>query len=147
MSRLVFGEDQAIAAWAKDKYAAGLAPFVAAIGVVGHGQQIVGAATFHDFNGSNVELCYWGPRTLSRYVAGGLALFCFAGLRVNRVTCRTPRSNKIVARHLSKLGFRYEGILRRYYGPEKQHDAILFGLVAADAARLLGGLKNVAIAA
>lgn len=142
MSRLVFGEDQRIARWAQDKYAAGLAPWFAAVGVVDDAGQITGAATFHDFNGSNVELCYWGPRTLSRYVAGGIAAFCFKLLKVNRITCRTPRANKIVVRHLAKLGFRYEGLLRSYYGPTRAQDAIIFGLIAADASRLLRGLNE-----
>ena len=141
MSRIVFGEDHAVAAWAKDKYAAGIAPYVVAIGVANRAGEFIAAATLHDYNGSNVELCYWGPSTLSRYIAGGIALFCFKGLKVNRVTCRTPRSNKIVVRHLTKLGFKYEGLLRFYYGPSKGQDAIVFGLVASDAARLLGGLK------
>jgi|SRR6516164_543777 RimJ/RimL family protein N-acetyltransferase len=142
MTRLLFGQDQAVAAWAKDKYAAGLAPWISALGIVDRDNRIVGAATLHDYNGSNVELCYWGPRSLSRYVAGGIALFCFRVLRVNRVTCRTPRSNKIVARHLTKLGFRYEGLLRSYYGPSRAQDAIMFGLLATDATRLLGGLNE-----
>lgn len=135
--RLLIGQDQAIAAWAKDKYAAGLAPWVWAVGVVNRAGDLVAAATFHDFNGSNVELCYWGPWSLTRTIAGGIAEFCFYGLGVQRVTCRTPRGNKIVAKHLHKLGFRYEGLLRRYYGPAKSQDALMFGMTAADAERLL----------
>jgi RimJ/RimL family protein N-acetyltransferase len=135
--KLLFGQDQAVAAWASDKYEKGLAPFIAAIGIVDASNAMAGAATLHDFNGSNVELCYWGPHTLSRYIAGGIALFCFGVLKVNRVTCRSPRWNKPVVRHLTKLGFRYEGVLRHYYGPVKRQDAIVFGLTRDDAQRLL----------
>ncbi len=135
--RLMLGHDYEVARWATDKYAAGLAPYIQAMGIVDGEGNIRGAATLHDFNGSNVELCYWGPWTVTRGIARQIAMVCFYGLKACRVSCRTPRGNKIVARHLPKLGFRYEGLARHYYGPTKQHDAIMFGMTLEDAARLL----------
>ncbi len=135
--RLVVGQDAAVAQWAQDKYAGGLQPYIQAMAIVDGIGNIRGAATLHYHGGSNIELCYWGPGTLTRRIAGQIAEICFFGLKVSRVTCRTPRSNKIVARHLPKLGFRYEGLARHYYGPTKQQDAIMFGLTLDDAARLL----------
>lgn len=139
--KLVFDQDAIIAEWAKDKYKAGLDPWWHCIGIVDRASQIVGAASLHYYNGSNVELCYWGPRTLTPSVASAIAVFCFGIMGVNRVTCRTPRSNKIVARHLPKLGFKVEGLARRFYGPLKRDDAILFGLTVDDAQRLLRRAK------
>jgi len=135
--RIVAGHDHEVAAWAQDKYERGLRPYDAALAIVNKQEQIVGAATLHEFNGSNVELCYWGPNTLTRYIAGAIAYFCFRTIKANRITCRTPRWNKPVVRHLPKLGFKYEGLLRRYYGPDRKHDAIIFGLLLSDAERLL----------
>lgn len=97
-----------------------------------------GAVTFHDYNGSNVELSYWGPNSITRGAIKGLALFCFNSLKVNRVTVRTPRRNKAVTRGLPKLGFRAEGLLRRYYGPHRNDDAVIFGITVEDARRLMG---------
>ncbi len=135
--KLLAGHDAAVAQWAAMHYAAGLPAYVMALGIVDAAGDLRGAATLHEFNGTNVELCYWGPRTLTRAIAKNIAAVCFMGLGVCRVTCRTPRSNKIVVRHLPKLGFRYEGLLRHFYGPTKQQDAILFGMTREDAARLL----------
>ncbi len=135
--KLVTGHDAAVAQWAATKYAAGLPAYVMALGIVDDVGDLRGAATLHEFNGTNVELCYWGARTLTRGIAGQIAAICFLGLRVCRVTCRAPRANKVVVRHLPKLGFRYEGLLRHFYGPTKQQDAILFGMTRDDAGRLL----------
>ncbi len=135
--RLVLGQDAAIAEWAKDKYDCGLPACTHALGIVDSAGNIRGAATLHYYGGANIELCYWGPRTVTRGIARQIAHICFYGLRASRVTCRTQRSNKIVTRHLSKLGFRYEGLARHYYGPSKQQDAVLFGITLDDAARLL----------
>ncbi len=135
--KLVLGQDALVAQWAMDKYDGGIPPYLAALGIVDNAGVIRGAATLHFFNGANVELCYWGPSTLTRQIAGQIAQVCFHGLKACRVTCRTQRDNKIVVRHLPKLGFRYEGIQRHYYGPTRKQDAILFGLTLEDAARLL----------
>ncbi len=135
--KLLAGHDVAVAQWAATKYAAGLPAYVMALGIVDDAGNIHGAATLHEFNGSNVELCYWGPSTVTRRIATQIAGICFLGLKVCRVTCRTPRGNKTVVRHLPKLGFKFEGLLRHFYGPTKAQDAILFGMTRADAARLL----------
>ncbi len=135
--RLVIGHDAEVMRWAETKYAGGLPACVQAMGIIDEAGNIRGAATLHFHGGSNIELCYWGPHTLTRRIAGQIAQVCFYGLKVCRVTCRTPRDNKVVVRHLPKLGFRYEGIQRRYYGSTKKQDAIMFGMTLDDAARLL----------
>ncbi len=134
--QLLFGHDQDIAKWVNDKYQAGVPPYIAALGLV-DSNEIKGACSFHDFNGPNVELCYWGPQTLRRGIVAQIADFCFRGLKVQRVTARTPRGNKSVINGLQKLGFVREGVLRHYYGPYRRDDAFVFGLLAQDAERLL----------
>ena len=127
--QLLHGHDLEVATWVHDKYQAGIAPYIAALGLI-DGNEIKGAATFHDYNGANVELCYWGPKTLSLRIVCELTKFCFHGLKVQRVTARTPRWNKPVIRGLEKLGFIREGILHHYYGPYRRDDAFLFALLA-----------------
>ncbi len=135
--RLVLGQDAAVAQWAQDKYDCGLPACTHALGIVDDAGIIRGAATLHYYGGSNIELCYWGPTTLTRGIVRQIVEFCFYGLKVARMTCRTQRNNKIMVRHLTKLGVKFEGVARHYYGPSKQQDAILFGLTFADAARIL----------
>ena len=134
---LVFGHDQSVAAWAAGRYGT-FQPCCRALGVVRGAGPLIGAATFHGFNGSNVELCYWGPWSITLPIARGIAKFCYDELKVNRITVRTPRHHSCLKRTLPKIGFRYEGVLRRFYGPHKRDDAIIYGLLREEAGRLLG---------
>lgn len=136
--KLLFGHDKTVADWASQKTGRPLRCWHHAIGVLDSEGVLVGAASFHDMNGSNVEIAFYGPRSASPSVMRGLARFAFDTLGVHRVTAKTPRQNKIVTRHLPRWGFRFEGVMRRYYGAGKRLDAILFGLVREDAAKLLG---------
>ena len=135
---LLFGHDKAVADFASKQTGAPLRAWHHAVGIIDPGGLLVGAASFHDMNGSNVEVCFHGPKCLRASLVRGLARFAFVGLGAHRVTARTPRRNKMVARHLPRLGFRFEGIMRHYYGPTKGLDALIFGLLAEDAARLVG---------
>jgi RimJ/RimL family protein N-acetyltransferase len=135
---LLFGHDKAVADFASKQTGAPLRAWHHAVGVIDAAGLLVGAASFHDMNGSNVEICFYGPQCLRASLMHGLAQFAFIGLGAHRVTARTPRKNRMVARHLPRLGFRFEGILRHYYGPTKALDALIFGLLAEDAGRLVG---------
>lgn len=134
---LVFGHDETVAAWAATRYQS-FQPCCRALGIVRGEGALIGAATFHEFNGSNVELCYWGPWSMTLPIARGIARFCFDELKVNRVTVRTARNNRVIKKGMPKMGFRFEGVMHRFYGPNKKHDAIVFGLLREDAKRLLG---------
>lgn len=134
---LLFGHDTTVAEWASSKFGRKIAVWNYALGVLDRDGALRGAATFHDWNGSNIEVSYWGPWTLRLSVVCGIARFCFVELGANRITARTPRSNKIMTRHLRKLGFRHEGVSPVYYGPRRADDAVIFGLLARDAGRLL----------
>jgi RimJ/RimL family protein N-acetyltransferase len=135
---LVFGDDKTIADWASKRFGKPMRDWHYAIGIIDRSGLLVGAATFHDINGFNTELCFWGPGALSASVVRGLMRFAFRTLGLLRVTARTPRKNKIVTRGLPAFGFRCEGVAKHYYGPHKSHDAIVFGLLAADAEKFIG---------
>ena len=137
---LLFGHDKTVADFASRQTGAPLRAWHHAVGIIDPSGLLVGAASWHDMNGSNVEICFYGPKCLRASLVHGLARFAFVSLGVTRVTARTPRKNKMIARHLPRLGFRFEGILRHYYGPTRGLDALIFGLLAEDAARLVGRL-------
>lgn len=132
---LLFGHDKAVADWASKQFGYPLANWYFAVGIIDKDGLLVGAASFHDFNGSNVELCFYGPGAMTASMLRGLMKFAFVGLKVNRVTARTPRQNRIVIRALPRFGFKCEGVAKHYFGPTKRLDAIMFGIVAADAAK------------
>jgi RimJ/RimL family protein N-acetyltransferase len=105
-----------------------------AIGVLEEGY-LVAACMFHAHNGPDVELSYYGPKTLTLDIVKGLARIAVEYLGVSRITARTSRGNKIMTRGIKKVGFEYEGIRKCGYGDQ---DAIMYGLYGANLARLAG---------
>lgn len=75
-----------------------------------------GAIIFHCFNGSNVELSYYGKATLTVGVARALAQFSIAAFNPSRVTIITSKRNKRYIRSFQKLGFKLEGTQHCFYG-------------------------------
>jgi RimJ/RimL family protein N-acetyltransferase len=136
---LVFGDDQRIADWASKVSGSPLRNWNYAVGIIDRTGLLVGAISLHDMNGSNVEFCWYGKHSASLSVVRGMLNFCFNKLKVNRVMAKTPRQNKMVLKHLPRYGFRFEGVMKRYYGPTKRLDGIVFGLLRPDAERFLRG--------
>lgn len=130
---LLFGHDKAVADWASQQFGSPLRNWYFAIGLIDNEGLLRGAASFHDFNGSNIEICFYGPGAMTPSAVRGLMKFAFVELKANRITARTPRQNKAVIRALPKFGFRCEGVAKRYFGATKRLDAIMFGLLKADA--------------
>jgi RimJ/RimL family protein N-acetyltransferase len=138
---LLFGHDKVVADWASKKFGKPLRNWHVAIGIIDDAGVLVGAASFHDYNESNIEFSFYGPGAARASIVRPLMKFAFETLKVNRVTARTPRQNKIVIRHLPAFGFHMEGVMKHYYGPVKRLDAIVFGLTKADAQRFIGAAK------
>ena len=112
---LLVGDDARVAAWAFRAYKFQPTKFDLAIGVVDPGGALVGAVLFQGLNGSDVQLAYYGRRTLSPGIVRGLARASL-GLGVARVSIVTSKKNKRLIRAAEKLGFVREGVARRYYG-------------------------------
>lgn len=138
---LLFGHDATVIEWVEKKFAHHIQYWNAAIGVINGDGVLVGAGVFQCLNGTNVEFSYFGPGSATARVAKGMMAYAFDHLKVCRVTAKTPRQNKLVTRSLPSFGFKLEGVMKHYYGPKKRLDAILFGLVEADARRILGEKK------
>lgn len=129
---LLFGHDTVVAQWADKKFGRPGAPWFHAVGIIDKEGTLVGAAVFRDWNGFNVELAYYGPGALTSRVIVGLMRYCFGHLQVTRVTARTLRSNKIVNRGLPRLGFHFEGVSKRYFGPHRADDSFNYSLLKQD---------------
>jgi len=133
---LVSGHDKVVHEWASQQFGRKLAPCYSAFGLIDKEGPLLGAVIFQDYNGSNIEVSYWG-HGFTLGVIKQLMSYCFEHLKVERVTARTPRDNKALLRQMPKIGFKYEGCLRRYYGPHKRHDALIFGMLKSDVERFL----------
>ncbi len=80
------------------------------------GGDLQGAVIFHCFNGSNVELSYYGKATMTAGVVRTIAQFIVRTFNPSRLTVMTSKRNKRHIRSFQRLGFRLEGTQRRYYG-------------------------------
>jgi hypothetical protein len=129
---LLFDQDQTVADWVSKKWGHPIPPWYFAVGILNNEGLLKGGATFHNFNGSNVELCYYGPNTLSKDVVVGLFRFAFNHLKVNRATVSVPRKNRLLAKSVTRIGFKIEGVLKHFYGPYNRDDALIFGILSSN---------------
>lgn len=116
MRGLVIDRDEVVAKWAYTEYNLHEMPVDRAVGIIDGRGYLVGAALFHNFNGANVELSYYGPNTLTSNIARALARIAVGIFNVARLTVVTSKRNKRLIRGLLKLGFRLEGTQRCFYG-------------------------------
>ncbi len=138
MLQWLSGHDDAVAGWAGQQFGVTFMPPFAAFGVLDASGTLVGAAVWNNYiPGGNIELSYVGPGTLTRRIIEGWAVYAFMSLAVSRVTVRTKRSNKVVAGLISRLGFRFEGVQKRFFGPEPEDDAMVSVWFRADADKWL----------
>ena len=132
----IFGQEDRVLPWVGERIGYEFAKPAFTIGFL-RGGDLVAGIVFNGYTGPNVDVSFAGHGELSvRAIRVGMT-FAFRDLGVLRMTARTRRGNKALTRGLPKIGFRYEGVMRNYYGPHRKDDAVQFGLLAQDAARLM----------
>lgn len=134
MKTFLLGRDVEVAGWAFKTFGFHPTHYCMAVGIIEDGL-LVAACMFHAHNGPDVELSYYGPKTLTLGLVKGLAKIAVEHLGVSRITARTSRSNKTMTRGIRKVGFQYEGVRKCGYG---EQDAIMYGLYGRNLARLAG---------
>jgi RimJ/RimL family protein N-acetyltransferase len=130
----VYERDKEIADWTFRTFNIQPWPVVLAVGLLKDGNELVGAFLFQEYNGSNAELSYYGPGSVTLRVVREIARAALLLLNVNRLTIRTKRRNKHITRSIGKFGFSFEGVQKMFYGPNE--DAIVFGLLRPDLIRI-----------
>lgn len=113
-TRAVFDDSWRVAEWMATGAGARPIQFHSAIGIEAAGE-LIGGFMFTAYNGSDVELHYYGPGTLQRRTVRLIFSYALRVLQVNRVTVRTRKPH--MARGCEKLGAVYECTVRRLYGP------------------------------
>lgn len=124
---VVLDRDGEVANWAATKLNQPITPPYRAIGFAADGE-LVGATIFNDFNGSNIEITIYGPGCMTREAIRFCFDYAFRQQGVKRITARTRRDNVEMRKLFPRLGFIYEGTAKRYFGPDKGDDALLFAL-------------------
>lgn len=135
---LIYGQDDAVAQWAGERLGLTFQRPFTAIGVARNGQA-VGAAVFNEYyRGGNIELTFVGQGALTRTVQRALAQYAFGHCGVSRVTIRTPYRNTKVRKLLGRRDrFEFEGVQKRFYGPERGDDALVYVLPKEKATKWL----------
>ena len=113
---LLVDQDQAVAAWAYKTFNIFAQPVDKAFGIVNPKGTLIGAILFQNFNGVNIELSYYGPKTLTSGIVRIIARVSIGHFNAGRLTVVTSRRNKRLIRGLIKIGFKLEGIQRCFYG-------------------------------
>lgn len=129
--------DAQVAAWAFQAYSRVPMHMDRAIGVIENGM-LVGAAMFSSYNGVNAELSYYGKGTVTLGIVRALAKIALYELRLARCTVIVPKRPGYLLKKVTKLGFRYEGVQRRHYGPtdSPRHTGCRFVVFKEDLERL-----------
>lgn len=128
MFDIAVNEDAKVCGWVQDQYQVRFLPPLTAIGITRHGQ-IVGAAVFNNFEGSNIELSCLGKGAFPRSICRLLARTAFEVNGCERVTIRVRADNAYVLKLAGKFGWVMEGVLRKYYG---NVDCVVFGMLKAE---------------
>jgi len=127
--RIIAGHDDEIAAWAGAQLGVVFQQPFTAFGFLDQAGSVKAAAIFNDYyRGGNVGLTYVGPHSFQKHQLAFLCSFAFDSLKASRVTARTRRSNVQMRKLMPKSGFAFEYTQRRFYGPEKADDALVYVL-------------------
>lgn len=113
--QIITGRDADVAAWMFERSKCRPMQFNMAIGIADDAGELTGGFMFTGFNGSDVEVHFYGPGTLKMRVFRAIFFIAVRQFNVNRVTIRTRKES--MARGVLKLGAVYEGTVRRLYGP------------------------------
>lgn len=136
MSRLVFAGDR-VAEFVARGLGAPVVPPYTAFGVESAAGNMVAGAVFNQHTGANIEVSVYAPGALRRGFIRAIMHYAFVQLGCCRLTARTRRGNRAMRTILPKMGFGYEGTMRRFYGPTRSDDAFMFGLMRENAERWL----------
>jgi RimJ/RimL family protein N-acetyltransferase len=126
LTDLIFGQDEPIADFVGRTLGITVHPPYSAIGFA-RNNELIGGAVFNEFNGWNIEVTLVCPM-FSRGTIRALVKYAFIQAGCGRMTAKTRRSNKRTCQILPKIGFKFEGIQARFFGPQTADDAILFRL-------------------
>lgn len=128
----LFGHDETVARWVGEKLQKVLHPPYTAIGWIDGDGTLRAGAVFNGWNGSNVEVTIYGPRSFGKDAIRTVFAYAFNQLKANRLTATTERQNKIMRRILPRMGFVFESVQPKFYGPHKRNDGIVFRMLRAE---------------
>lgn len=130
---LIFGQDKAVAEWvAAQAHSKAPTADYSAFGFVNSAGALTGGCVFTGYNGTSIELSLAGRSAATRSGWAAITAYVFDQLGCQRLQMHTNRRNKHTLRMLAgRLGVRYEGVARRFFGKD---DGIVYSLTVDDLA-------------
>lgn len=118
---------QMIGYWVSQMLKKQIHPPFSAMGWLNKKNSLIGAAIFNDFypNG-NIEVTVYGPGAMTRQTLNEGLHYVFDQLKCNRLTGKCARRNSRMRKLFPRVGFKFEGTMARYFGPERPDDALVF---------------------
>ena len=135
--KLVFNEHDRIAQWVSEKVGYRICPPYVAIGATKDGASLCGGAVFNHWNGANIEITLASDGALTRGTIRAIYNYVFVQSKATRVSAHTRRSNKVMRKMFPRLGFTFEGVAKRFYGPDRSDDGFVFVLFPDNARKWL----------
>lgn len=115
---LLFDCDEEVAKWLFSQQKWPAYKYDKALGLIDSKGMLVGAVFYHSWNGSNVEIAYYGKGTMTPGVYRSLARYAILQFDASRLSAITSKKNRQLIKGLMKTGFKFEGISRCYYGKQ-----------------------------
>lgn len=121
--------------YAKQKKQPLYEPF-AAIGFLDYQGYMQGAAIFTNYNtGGSVAIHIYGPKCVNKANIKCVLNYVFNELKCSRLTVIIERKQKIMLKLLPRLLFKYEAVLKKYFGSEHQNDGVVFRMTSKEASK------------
>ncbi len=136
---IMLDNQQAVSEWVGLKLGTRFSNLLGTVGYLDKEGTLIGAAVLHDHTKYDVELTYFGKGTLSLDMCKAIAWLSFIRGNVLRVSICVPRKKKRLRIGFEKIGWKYEGIKHRYFGPSKNCDGIMYWFSKDDATKFLRG--------
>ena len=126
--QLVTGQDEFIAGWIGSHLDMEISPPFSAIGILDGNGTLRAGWLINNYNGHNADISVYAPGMLNRRAIGSCYANLFIDHRLTRATALTRRNNQVMRDLMPRLGFQFEGLKRRYFGPSRKDDAFSFVL-------------------
>lgn len=115
---VIFGHDQTIAEWVGKKVGKPFSPPYVAFGTINSEGTLTSGVVFTNYQKDSIELSLAGHGVIQRSLWFAIINYVFDQLACSRLGIVTNERNKAVRRMAPKMGFKFEGPLRKRFGDE-----------------------------
>lgn len=127
---IVLENDDAVAAYIERRLGISLSHPRSVVGFMTDEKRPLCAVVMNDYTGANIELTIVAERGgLTRGVVGYLARHVFIKNGCRRLTVRTKKRNKLVARMAGRFGFTFECVAKQYFHDD---DAVVYRMLKSE---------------